>query len=99
MPSGPGLRLGLPGVCLRPSIGVLGPGIAEDSGHRSSGEASGLCSLQLHGASGTRRCPQWTASVLVGGLLRGQASVGAGRVADAGHGRHNLSGPSVYPAV
>lgn len=34
-----------------------------------------------------------------GGLLRGQSSVGAGRVAEAGHGRHNLSGPSVYPAV
>ena len=34
-----------------------------------------------------------------GGLLRGQASVGARRVAGAGHGRHDLSGPSVHPAV
>ena len=33
------------------------------------------------------------------GLLRGQAGVGAGRVAGAGYGRHNFSGPSVYPAV
>jgi len=33
------------------------------------------------------------------GLLRGQASVGAERVAGAGYDRHNFSGPRVYPAV
>ena len=65
VPPGPVLRLGLPGVCLRPSSSIQGPGIAQDSGQHRSGEASGLCSLQLRGASGTRRCPQWTASVLV----------------------------------
>ena len=34
-----------------------------------------------------------------GGRLSGQASVGARRVAGAGHGRHDLSSPSVHPAV